>query len=216
MREDGPADAAAYVRRHAGEREADLTTQQRELLGRVVARRLERGAKLEAIARAASGALPELEAARAERLGRDAALQAIAWAQLQDLRAAGAESIGISPARDACPACHAAYGQYAAGDVPQIPIAACTHPGGCRCVYVAGAALPPPPPEPAPSATEKDGAPARPWYRPRPPRPHGPRWTEEQKAAARLRKQQADGKRRTRGSAPARGRPKRTRDAGQE
>jgi hypothetical protein len=214
MPADGPADAAGFARRHAGEREPDLTPQQRDLLGRVVAKRLERGAKLEAIARAAGGAFPELENARAERLGRDAALQAIAWAQLQGLRAAGADSIGISPAGDACPACRAAYGQYAAAEAPEVPIASCTHPGGCRCIYVAGTALPPP--EPAPDSPDEDETPARPWYRPRPPRPHPPRWTEEQREAARRRNPQAGGKRRTNVSAPAHARPKRTRDAGQE
>jgi hypothetical protein len=208
VREDGPADAAAYVRRHAGEREADLTAEQRDLLGRVVARRLERGAKLEAIARAAGGALPEVETARAERLGRDAALQAIAWEQLRALRAAGVEAIGISPARDACAACRAAYGQYAAGELPEIPIASCTHAHGCRCIYVAGTALPPPPAEPVPSTSGEGGAPARPWYRPRPPRPHGPRWTEEQREAARRRRPQGGGKRHGKSARPTRPRAK--------
>jgi hypothetical protein len=214
MHTDGPTDAAAYARVHAGEREPDLTPQQRDLLGRVVARRLERGVKLEAIARAAAGALPELETKRAERLGRDTALQAIAWERVRALRLAGVQTIGISPARDACPACRAAYGHYAADAVPELPITACVHPGGCRCVYIAGAALPPL--ESAPSVPEEEGAPARPWYRPRPPRPHGPRWTEEQREAIRRRSPQTSGKRRTKNTAPSRSRPKRPHDAGQE
>jgi hypothetical protein len=205
MQTDEPEDAAEYVRRHAGERESDLTAEQRDLLGRVVARRLERGEKLEAIARAAAGAFPELESARAERLGRDAALQAIAWEQLRALRAAGVVSIGLSPALDACPACRERYGRYPQDAVPQLPIATCTHPLGCRCVYIASADLLPLP-EPPPSAPEDD-LPSRPWYRPRPPRPHPPRWSEERKDAARLRREQTKKKkRRGKGSRPHRAR----------
>jgi hypothetical protein len=203
---DEPEDAAEYVRRHAGERESDLTAAQRDLLGRVVAKRLERGAKLEVIAQAAGRAFPELAGARAERLGRDVALQAVAWERLRALRASGVESVGISPAHDACPACRAQHGRYPADAVPQLPLAACTQPQGCRCVYVAGAELPAPPPEPPPS-TAADGPPARPWYRPHPPRPHGPRWTEERKDAARLKRAQASKKRRGKGSRPRRARP---------
>jgi hypothetical protein len=207
MGTDELSDAAEHARRHAGEHEADLSPEQRALLGRVVARRLERGAKLAAIARAAAGAFPELATARAERLGRDAALEAIAWEQLRALRAGDAPSIGVSPASGACPACRAAYGQYPADDVPRIPITACTHPQGCRCVYVAAAELPPPP---EPEAEPADGAaPARPWYRPRPPRPHGPRWSEERKeAVARPRSAQGNSKERGRNSRPDKPRPR--------
>jgi hypothetical protein len=188
MPSDDPPNAAAYARRHAGERDAELSDEQRDLLGRVVAKRMERGDKLTAIARAAAGALLGVETARAERLGRDAALQAIAWEQLRDLRHAGTETIGISPTHDACPACRASHGEYAASDAPPIPIAGCSHPLGCRCIYVAGAELPPlAEPE---TSEEHDGKPTRPWYRPRPPRPHPPRWSEERKEAARNRRPQ--------------------------
>jgi hypothetical protein len=75
--------------------------------------------------------------------------------------------------------------------VPAIPVAGCAHVGGCRCLYRAPDEVPvqhPPgavtfPSVEPPTQTEAP-APARPWYRPRPPRPHGPRWTDEERAHA--------------------------------
>lgn len=192
---DADVDAASFIRRHAGEHEPDLTPAQRDLLGRVIARRIERGIKLGLIARAAATALPELDAARARRLGRDETLRAYAWETLAHLRAGGATNIAISPARDACPACRAAGASYAAGAVPELPIAGCAQVGGCRCRYVAAgdaaaSHVPTNPPSIASASTVETEpaeaeAPARPWYRPRAPRPHGPRWTNEERAAHR-------------------------------
>lgn len=201
----GSTGAASFIRHHAGEREPDLSSGQRDLLGRVIARRIERGVKIEMIARAVAHALPELDAERARRLGRDETLRARAWEDLARLRDSGVPAIAISAARDACPACRAAAvspfpsggsksgaGPGERSALPTIPIAGCTHPSGCRCRYVAAS-------EAAPAAhpAEAEGAPntsiitgdetedraTRPWYRPRPPRPHGPRWTEEERAA---------------------------------
>ena len=184
-----PEDAAAFIRGHAGENEPDLSPAQRDLLGRVIAKRIERGAKLALIARAVATALPELDAARAKRLGRDETLRALAWETLAALRASGATAIAIGPARDACPTCRAAGGIYPPDAIPAIPIAGCANPAGCRCRYIparaatAGlaSAISDIPDAPPTDAT----APARPWYRPRPPRPHGPRWTPEERAARR-------------------------------
>jgi hypothetical protein len=190
MREAQPQDAAEFARRHAGEWDNSLTPAQRDLLGRVIGKRIERGAKLEMIARAAAHALPELEAERARRLGRDEALRALAWETLHTLRARGETRVAVSAAADACPVCRAAHGAYAIEEAPAIPVVGCTHTGGCRCLYRAvpgeGAM-----PGAATSAAE-DGEPpqpARPWYRPRPPRPHGPRWSEEERAAEREKRQ---------------------------
>lgn len=186
-----PEDAAEFARRHAGELDSSLTPAQRDLLGRVVGKRIERGAKLEMIARAAAHALPELDAERARRLGRDEAMRALAWETLHRLRARGEARAALSAAADACPACRAANGEYAIEAMPAIPVAACTHAGGCRCMYraagdvatAAGATVEPQGMAEAPSAGE--GAPPQParvWYRPQPPRPHGPRWSEEERA----------------------------------
>lgn len=188
MTDSAVEDAASYARRHAGEL-SGLTPAQRDLLGRVVARRIERGAKIETIARAVAHALPELGEERAQGLGRDEALRALAWERLSALRARGERQVALSPAADACPACRAAAGVYPIAAAPAIPVAGCAHVGGCRCLYRApdevpaqhpGAARMPPSVEP-PTQTE---APARPWYRPRPPRPHGPRWTDEERTHA--------------------------------
>jgi hypothetical protein len=186
-------DAATYARRHAGELDASLTPAQRDLLGRVVARRIERGAKLELIARAASHALRELDAERARRLGRDEALRALAWEQLSTLRAHGETHVALSAATDACPICRAMAGIHPIGAVPAIPIASCTRPEGCRCLYRAPSDMPASalsdtaeraqlPEDGGATADPTAGASARPWYRPRTPRPHGPRWTEEERA----------------------------------
>jgi hypothetical protein len=52
MSQSAPHDAASFARAHAGERAQDLSPAQRDLLGRVIAKRIERGMKLETIARA--------------------------------------------------------------------------------------------------------------------------------------------------------------------
>lgn len=187
MSQPVPHDAASFARIHAGERASDLTPAQRDLLGRVIAKRIERGMKLETIARAVANALPELEPARARRLGRDEALRALNWETLAALRATGQSEVAISPAPDACPHCRAAAGRCAIAAVSELPLDGCTHAGGCRCVYVAAdsqlteAA--------APAATPAPGdvdelARERPWYRKRPPRPHPPRWSDERREAA--------------------------------
>jgi hypothetical protein len=188
MADSSVEDAASYARRHAGEL-SDLTPAQRDLLGRVVARRIERGVKIETIARAVAHALPELGQERAHGLGRDEALRALAWERLSALHARGERHVVLSPAADACLACRAAAGVYSIAQAPAIPVAGCAHVGGCRCLYHApdaasaphptGAVMPPSVKPP----TESE-APARPWYRPRPPRPHGPRWADEERAHA--------------------------------
>lgn len=183
-----PHDAPSFARAHAGEHAGDLSPAQRDLLGRVIARRIERGMKLETIARAVAHALPELDPARARQLGRDEALRALGWETLATLRTQGLTEVAISPAPDACPACRAAAGRFAITAVAELPVAGCTHAGGCRCVYVVPSAAPTPSAAPAAvSATDESAAPApdRPWYRKRPPRPHPPRWTEERREAAR-------------------------------
>lgn len=182
-------DAVGFVRRHAGEHEPDLTATQRALLGRVIARRLAQGAKLEAIARAAAGALPELGADRAGRLARDEALRALAHECLAELRASGATTVAFRPARDACPACRAAAGVYALAAAPKIPVPDCMYAHGCRCLYAAatsgadpdaraGDRMPSGVLEAEPDTTQAK-ANDRPWYRPRAPRPHGPRWDRD-------------------------------------
>jgi hypothetical protein len=207
-------DAATFIRHHAGEREPDLTAAQCDLLGRVIARRIARGAKIELIARAAETALPELGAARARRLGRDETLRARAWEDATRLRASGVTEIAISAAPGACPACRAASGfppRAGKGSLLSIPITGCTHPAGCRCRYLAAndahpALAAPLTAEPlapigvpgTPSIEETaSGSPlphtgegpeeeaTRPWYRPHPPRPHGPRWSEAERTARR-------------------------------
>lgn len=189
MTQPVPHDAASFARTHAGERAADLTPAQRDLLGRVIARRIGRGMKLEAIARAAANALPELEPTRARRLGRDEALRALAWETLAALRAQGHSTVAISPAPGACPHCRAAAGRFAIDAIAELPLAGCTHAAGCRCVYIALGAAPASEAVPVTGAGE-DGALAapereRPWYRKRAPRPHPPRWSEERREAAR-------------------------------
>lgn len=208
-----PEDAVNYVRRHAGAMEADLTPEQRDLLGRVIAKRLERGVKLELIARAVAHALPELGDARARRLGRDEAIRALAWERLNILREHGESEVALSPAGDACPVCRAAGGAYAIDDVPAIPVAGCVSPQGCRCRYESGAQFQVPTDvverQASPDASPgESGAPARPWYRPHPPRPHGPRWTEEEKQDARRRESlpRKSGAERTPPSSPSPGR----------
>jgi hypothetical protein len=188
MSDPESGDAASYARQHAGERDALLSPAQRDLLGRVIARRIERGAKLDAIARAVAHALPELDPAGARRLGRDETLRALAWEGLSRLRAAGAPQVALSPARDACPACVAAGGVYAISDAPTIPVVGCTHGSGCRCRYEAveaGGMARPSATEPGatPVPATQGEVPQRPWYRPHAPRPHPPRWTEEERAA---------------------------------
>jgi hypothetical protein len=183
-----PQDAASFARAHAGEREADLTPAQRDLLGRVIARRIERGMKLETIARAVTHALPELDPARARRLGRDEALRALAWETLAALRNAGQTTVAIHPAPDACPQCRAAAGRFAIEAVAELPLAGCTHAAGCRCVYAAPEAAPALDAMTAAASEGADDASSsrgRPWYRKRPPRPHPPRWSEERREAAR-------------------------------
>jgi hypothetical protein len=185
MPEPVAQDAATFARRHAGEHDASLTPEQRDLLGRVIAKRVERGAKLEMIARAVAHALPALGAERALRLGRDEALRALAWEGLARLRAQGDTEVALSPAADACPACWAVAGSYALADAPRIPVPGCTHAGGCRCLYRSVTAA-------APTAAHAElsaaasGTPPQPWYRPRPPRPHGPRWAADPEAGGRL------------------------------
>jgi hypothetical protein len=182
MTEPAEHDAASYARRHAGELDKRLTPAQRDLLGRVIAKRIERGAKIETIARAVAHALPELGEERALRLGRDEALRALAWEGLSALRASGAQEVALVPAAGACPACRAAAGRYPIAAAPAIPIAGCAHGGGCRCLYRAPDEAPAPAVAPPPAEAPAPAAPTRPWYRPRPPRPHGPRWTDEQRA----------------------------------
>jgi len=38
-------------------------------------------------------------------------------------------------AKDACPACEATAGAYDFDEAPALPVAGCSHPGGCRCRY---------------------------------------------------------------------------------
>jgi hypothetical protein len=117
-------------------------------------------------------------------------LRALAHERLADLRAGGATSVAVRPAADACPVCRAAAGVYVLDALPAIPTAGCGDPRGCRCLYepapageqpaTLAAAAPPP-------ANTLDAAPdttagetrERPWYRPRAPRPHGPRWERD-------------------------------------
>lgn len=195
-------DAAAFARRHAGEQHPGLSPQQRDLLGRVIARRIERGAKLETIARAVAHALPALGEARARRLGRDEALRALAWEQLRTLRARGETRVTLSAAANACPSCQTVAGLYALVDAPPIPVPGCTHTGGCRCLYRSAVTATPDATDAPRSATrpEKRGAsgsgsgspeatldtPLRPWYRPHPPRPHGPRWPTDPATGGKL------------------------------
>lgn len=192
-----PEDAAEFARRHAGELDSRLTSAQRDLLGRVIAKRIERGAKLEAIERAAVHALPELDAKRVRRLARDEAMRALAWEALRTLRARGETHVALSAAPDACPACRAANGVYAIAEVPALPMAECTHAGGCRCLYRAASEVEATASSagtdergtPAPGLAQEANPPqpARQWYRPRPPRPHGPRWSEDERAQRRPR-----------------------------
>ncbi len=53
------------------------------------------------------------------------------------MRAGGAiRGVRILAASDSCPACQALAGAvYHPDEAPLIPIAGCTHPQGCRCVY---------------------------------------------------------------------------------
>lgn len=187
MSQPVPQDAANFARAHAGERAGDLTPAQRDLLGRVIAKRIERGVKLETIARAVAHALPELEPARARQLGRDETLRAINWETLTKLRAQGLAEVAISPAPDACAYCRAAAGHFAMATVAELPLVGCTHASGCRCVYAAPGAAPTA--ADAADATAADAIgepePERPWYRKRPPRPHPPRWSDERREAAR-------------------------------
>jgi hypothetical protein len=189
MSQPMPHDAPSFARARAGEHAGDLSPAQRDLLGRVIAKRIERGMKLETIARAVANALPEIEPARARQLGRDEALRALGWETLTNLRAQGLAEVMIRPAPDACPHCRAAAGHFAIAAVAELPVAGCTHAAGCRCVYAAPTAAPAPDaaPSSAVSAPGDAGAPERdrPWYRKRPPRPHPPRWTEERREAAR-------------------------------
>jgi hypothetical protein len=189
MKEPLAEDAASYARWHAGELDQRLSPAQRDLLGRVVARRIERGAKIETIARAVAHALPELGEERAHALGRDEALRALAWERLSGLRVRGEGQVALSPAADACPACRSAAGIYPIADAPAIPVAGCTRVGGCRCLYRAPDETPAPPSVSAAAASRGEppsetGATDRPWYRPHPPRPHGPRWTDEERSRA--------------------------------
>jgi hypothetical protein len=190
MSQPVPHDAASFARTHAGERAEDLTPTQRDLLGRVIARRIARGMKLETIARAVANALPELDPARARRLGRDEALRAVEWELLATLRRAGQIEVVIRPASDACPHCRATAGRFAIDAVAELPLPGCTHATGCRCVYAAPDAAPALGATPLTGASEgaEGAAPQRqerPWYRKRPPRPHPPRWSEERREAAR-------------------------------
>jgi hypothetical protein len=189
-----PQDASSYARVHAGEHERDLTPAQRDLLGRVIAKRIERGVKLETIGRAVAHALPELDVARARRLGRDEALRALGWETLREMGAQGRMEVALSPVADACPTCYELRGTYPLDAVPVIPVAGCTHLGGCRCAYRLAnddAHVPASTPEAAPPADAESPQPERPWYRPRPPRPHPPRWSEERKEAARRARERA-------------------------
>jgi hypothetical protein len=38
-------------------------------------------------------------------------------------------------ANDACPACREAEGAFDKDQIPQLPVAGCSHPLGCRCFY---------------------------------------------------------------------------------
>lgn len=191
MAEPEAQDAATFARRHAGEHDASLTPEQRDLLGRVIAKRIERGAKLEMIARAVAHALPALDAERALRLGRDEALRALAWDRLATLRARGETEVALSPASDACPTCRAVAGSHALEDAPRIPVVGCTHARGCRCLYRAVTEAAPDAVGGVPRASDgapdaASGMPPRPWYRPRPPRPHGPRWPADAETGGKL------------------------------
>ena len=203
MNEAPPEDAASFARLHAGELDPGLTPEQRDLLGRIIAKRIERGAKLEAIARAVAHGLPALGEQRAMRLGHDEAVRALGWDQLRALRAQGETRVAVSPAADACPACRVAGGVYPIDGAPPIPVPGCTHTSGCRCLYTPTQAVQTPEAqtgaqagEPARDRADEQGdkGTERPWYRSRPPRPHGPRWTEEQRDAARRQRGQGQGR----------------------
>lgn len=43
--------------------------------------------------------------------------------------------IRIIPHGDCCPACRAAEGEWEKDNVPDLPVAGCSHPLGCRCFY---------------------------------------------------------------------------------
>jgi hypothetical protein len=134
MAEDG-ADAAQFARRHAGEEEPDLTAAQRDLLGRILAKRIEQGSKMRLIERAAATGLPELGEERARRLARDETMRAFAHERLAILRRQGAVRVTISAAQDACDTCREHAQAYGIEQAPRLPIRGCTRPGGCRCLY---------------------------------------------------------------------------------
>ncbi len=128
-------DAPAFARRHAGEEETDLTATQRNLLGRVVAKRLEQGISIRLIERAVARALPHLDVERAHWLARYETLRAITHEQLADLHRSNATRVLVSAAAGACEACTSRAGVYAIAEVPSLPHRACLREGGCRCVY---------------------------------------------------------------------------------
>lgn len=44
-------------------------------------------------------------------------------------------AVRVSVSKDSCPTCRQYEGVYSKADVPALPIAGCSHPGGCRCQY---------------------------------------------------------------------------------
>ncbi|NPV56480.1 MAG: hypothetical protein HPY76_07405 [Anaerolineae bacterium] len=45
------------------------------------------------------------------------------------------QAVRINISHDACPACQAMEGVYNLDEIPTLPVAGCSHPGGCRCTY---------------------------------------------------------------------------------
>lgn len=133
--QDDAVDAAQFARRHAGDEDPTLTPAQRDLLGRVIAKRIEQGIAMRLIQRAVAHALPELGVERAHRLARAETMRAFAQEQLAVLRRRGAQQVTVSVAADACPVCQAGAGQYAIDAAPHLPVVACEHASGCRCLY---------------------------------------------------------------------------------
>lgn len=57
-------------------------------------------------------------------------------ATLEKIRKGGiATGVRILANHDSCPVCKAIEGAYDFDEVPELPIEACSHPNGCRCVY---------------------------------------------------------------------------------
>jgi hypothetical protein len=58
---------------------------------------------------------------------------AVALARLRENPRVGI--IRLIVAHEACPACKAMEGEYEKKNVPELPVAGCSHENGCRCFY---------------------------------------------------------------------------------